>query len=486
MHCVQSRSEWPCRWPRRLLLAGSLLATAPVTFAQGADATNELKAQVSALTQQLQQQQQVIQQMKQRLDAMERTEAEARAARAEAPPETMAHASLPPIPAAPPKPPSAPAGEGPSGPEGYISLGGDNWMKLDVVAQVDTLVDEKRIGTPELFVTSAIPVRGDPFYDSGWRSTLSGKQSIVRMDFQRETPFGTVKVVYKNNFFGSGSGDMPYNLQYLYGELDAPSYSFIAGYYLSAFTDISAFPNTLDYEGPNSFTFKYAPQLRYSPVLMKWGDDSALTLPMSIEKPNADITVPEGFGSYSKRPDFTIGLRWQTPDAHLQWANLLRDLAVESSVEGRTRSTNAYATQFSGSASVFGSDSVQGWVSGGKGYANFLQDISGYGLDAAFNPSLDLKAIKAVGGGAGYTHSWAENMSSSFSFGYLRLDPDDDFLIDPALPKSTRYASANFAWQASPHTMIGFEYLWGYNKNIAGENGDASRIQATVRYDLNP
>jgi hypothetical protein len=471
------------RLSKRLIVAGLLAALPAAALAQ--DSTGDLKTQIAQLTQQLQQQQQVIQQMKTRLDAMERHEAEVAAAPPREAPPSMAVASAPPIPVAPPKPPSALAGEAPKGPEGYISLGSDNWLKLDVVAQVDTLVDEKRIGTPELFVTSAIPVKGDPYYNSGWRSTLSGKQSIVRMDFQRESPFGTVKVVYKNNFFGSGSGDMVYNLQYLYGELDAETYSFIAGYYLSAFTDIDAFPNTLDYEGPNSFTFKYAPQLRWSPILAKWGD-SSLTLPMSIEKPNADITVPDAFGTYSKRPDFTIGLRWNAPDGHLQWANLLRDLAVESSADNRSRSTSAYATQLSGAMSVFGSDSIQGWLSGGKGYANFLQDISGYGLDAAFNPSLDLKAIKAVGGGAGYTHSWAENMSSSFSYGYLRIDPNDNLIVDQTLPKSTRYASANFAWQASPHTMIGFEYLWGSNKNLEGRNGDASRIQGTIRYDLNP
>lgn len=472
------------RFPMRLVAAALLIALPAAASAQ--DSAGDLKAQIQQLTQQLQQQQQVIQQMKTRLDTMEKQEAEAKAAPPvvhEAPATQVA--SAPPIPVAPPKPPSALAGEAPKGPEGYISIGSDNWLKIDVVAQVDTLVDEKRLGTPELFVTSAIPVKGDPFYDSGWRSTLSGKQSIVRMDFQRESPFGTVKIVYKNNFFGSGSGDMVYNLQYLYGELDAETYSFLAGYYLSAFTDIDAFPNTLDYEGPNSFTFKYSPQLRYTPILTKWGD-STLTLPMSIEKPNADISVPDPFGTYSKRPDFTIGLRWNAPDGHLQWANLFRDLAVESSTANRSRSTNAYATQLSGAMGVFGKDSMQGWISGGKGYANFLQDISGFGLDAAFNPSLDLKAIKAVGGGAGYTHSWAENMSSSFSYGYLRIDPNDDLIIDPTLPKSTRYASANFAWQASPHTMIGFEYLWGSNRNLESSNGDASRIQGTIRYDLNP
>jgi len=98
-----------------------------------------------------------------------------------------------------------------------------------------------------------------------------------------------VEVVYKNNVFDRGSGDMPCNPQFFYGELENERYTLLAGYNSSAFTDIDVFPNTLDYEGTNSFTFKYGQQFRFSPVLCRMGKGK-LTMLLSMEKPNADVT----------------------------------------------------------------------------------------------------------------------------------------------------------------------------------------------------
>ncbi|MHA6203661.1 DcaP family trimeric outer membrane transporter [Dyella soli] len=464
-----------------------------VAYAQSSASNDDLKAQLTQMRQQMQAQQQVMQKMQQRLDELESKEAaQEKAAAAKPPAAPEAHAPLvaaatAPQPATPPpyRPPSALAGVAEPLPEGYVRLGETgNLLKLDLVAQLDTMADNTYMGSKDLFVPSSIPVRGQPFYNTGWRSNLSAKQSIFRMDFRRETDYGTLKVVYKNNFFGSGTGDMPYNLQYFYGELDNDRFSLLAGYNISAFTDIDVFPNTLDYEGPNSFTFKYGPQIRFAPVLYKSGD-SVLTLPLSMEKPNADVTVPEGFGTYSRWPDFVLGLRWQAPDWHIQWANLFRDLRVESAT-ARTRSTNGYAMQLTGMTKVFERDSVQGWVSNGRGYANFLQDISGLGLDAAFTREGDLRAIRARGWGAGYTHSWAETLSSSLSYGYLRISPNSNLLIDQNLPKSTKFASLNLAWQFSERAMLGVEYLWGQNIALTDLRGQGQRLQTTFRYDLNP
>ena len=381
-------------------------------------------------------------------------------------------------------PPSALPGVSEPLPEGYVRLGDTgNLLKVDVVAQLDVMTDDTKL-TPDLFVTSSIPVRGSPFYNVGWRSNLSAKQSIFRLDFRRDTPLGLFKVVYKNNFFGS-TGDMGFNTQYFYGQLENERYSLLAGYFLSGFTDIDVFPNTLDYEGPNSFTFKYTPQIRFSPVIYRHGE-SRLVMPMSLEKPNADIGVIDRFGTYSRTPDAVIALRWEAPDWHVQWANLFRDLGVEDSVTGEQITENAWATQLTGTAGVFGDDSVQAWASYGKGYANFLQDISGYGLDAAFTTDGDLKAIKARGYGVGYTHSWNDKMSSSGSYGFVAINPDANMLIDPTLPKKTQYFSLNFAWQFSERAMLGVEYLWGQNNDLLENSGNAQRLQATLRYDLNP
>ncbi|WP_445146711.1 DcaP family trimeric outer membrane transporter [Dyella sp. Tek66A03] len=466
--------------------------SAPAALAQSTDSSADLKAEIAQMRQQMQAQQQVMQKMQQRLDELEAKEAAPRAqATAEAPSQPAKPALVTPsselaaAKAAQYHPPSAPAGVSEPLPEGYVRLGDTgNLLKVDLVAQVDAMADKSYMGAQDLFVPSSIPVRGAPFYGSGWRSNMSSKQSVFRMDFRRDTDYGTLKVVYKNNFFGSGTGDMPYNLQYFYGELDNPHFILLAGYNISAFTDIDAFPNTLDYEGPNSFTFKYGPQIRFSPILYKNGD-SLLTLPLSMEKPNADITTVEGFNTYSRRPDFVFGLRWETPTYHIQWANLYRDLRVESAT-ARTRGTNGYATQLTGSSKLFERDSVQGWVSSGRGYANFLQDISGLGLDAAFNTQGDLRGIRARGAGAGYTHGWSDVLSSSLSYGYLRISPQSNLLINQTLPKSTKFGSLNLAWQFSERAMVGIEYLWGQNIDLTDARGQGQRIQTTLRYDLNP
>ncbi|WP_157971388.1 DcaP family trimeric outer membrane transporter [Dyella sp. C9] len=475
---------------RRWWFGAAWLALSPV-LAQTTDSSDELKAQLTQLRAQMQAQQAQMQKMQQRLDELEaKVPPPSVPAAASVPAQaSLVSASTPPATAGTPRPyrpPSAPAGVTEPLPEGYLRLGDTgNLLKLDLVAQLDTLIDNTTMGAKDLFMPSSIPVRGQPFYGSGWNSDMSAKQSVFRMDFRRDTDYGVLKVVYKNDFFGSDSADMAYDMQYFYGELDNERYSLLAGYYSSAFSDIDAFPNTLDYEGPNSFTYKYGPQLRFPPVLRKWGDNT-LTLPMSVEKPNADITAIGRYVPYSPLADFTLGLRWETPNWHVQWANLFRDLGMENAANGKDQRTTAFATQLTGNTQLFKYDSAQAWVSSGRGYANFLQDISGLGLDAAFTRQGVLQAIRARGWGLGYTHGWTASLTSSASYGYLRVSPSSDMLISEQLPKSTKFAAVNLAWQFSERAMLGVEYLWGQNIALTDMRGEGQRLQTTLRYDLNP
>ena len=94
--------------------------------------------------------------------------------------------------------------------------------------------------------------------------------------------------------------------------------------------------------------------------------------------------------------------------------------------------------------------------------------------------------IDAYGYGLGYTHSWSDVLSSSASYGYLKIDPDANVFIDPSMPESTQYASLNLAWQFSERAMLGAEWLWGHNRDLSDNEGEAQRLQVTFRYDLNP
>jgi hypothetical protein len=59
-------------------------------------------------------------------------------------------------------------------------------------------------------------------------------------------------------------------------------------------------------------------------------------------------------------------------------------------------------------------------------------------------------------------------------------------LIDSTMPKSTKFASLNLAWQFSERAMFGVEYLWGQNIDLTDARGQGQRLQTTFRYDLNP
>ena len=58
--------------------------------------------------------------------------------------------------------------------------------------------------------------------------------------------------------------------------------------------------------------------------------------------------------------------------------------------------------------------------------------------------------------------------------------------IDRGLPKSTKFASLNLAWQFSQRAMLGIEYLWGQNIDLTDRRGQGQRVQTSLRYDLNP
>jgi hypothetical protein len=140
---------------------------------------------------------------------------------------------------------------------------------------------------------------------------------------------------------------------------------------------------------------------------------------------------------------------------------------VQSAIDDRTATTSAYATQLTFAAGVFGDDRIQAWGSWARATRISCRTCPGSGLDAAFNTDLDLEAIRADGYGSAYTHSWKETMSSSVSYGLIKINPDDDMIIDPSLPEKTQYFSVNWAWQFSERAMFGVEYLWGQNNDLA-------------------
>ncbi len=101
----------------------------------------------------------------------------------------------------------------------------------------------------------------------GWQPVfnINAKGSQLRIDVRAPEVAGAPRFYYENDFYGSGGGEFPYRVRHLYGEI----YNIIVGQTFSIFEDPDIWPDTVDYEGPNSAIFARRPLVRYQHRLGK-------------------------------------------------------------------------------------------------------------------------------------------------------------------------------------------------------------------------
>ncbi len=366
-------------------------------------------------------------------------------------------------------------------PKGYIPVFGTQaYVKFSLIAQADVLVDSTNANSPGEFITSALPVFGQADYGGGLNSTVSFRQSTLAFNGILETGQGPLSIVYANNFFANANtSQYGYYLLNFYGEWQGLR----IGYGYSAFTDADVIPATLDYEGPNSLLIDYNAQIRYTRTLLE-GEAASLYGKISIEE--ADPSLANASAN-QRLPDTVMALGVKGETWHVQTAGLLSSFSAQTSTG--TSDALGWGLSLTGSWSFTPDDLIMGWANFGSGYANYIQDAYGLGLDGYVDSAGNLQTFEAWGFGAGYTHNWSDALSSTFTVGYV--DIDDSALLGLTPPMSTvmrqtYYASGNLVWQILPHLTIGAELLYGRKNAVNGADGDAVRFQFTSRYSFNP
>ncbi|MGE9292072.1 MAG: DcaP family trimeric outer membrane transporter, partial [Puniceicoccales bacterium] len=294
-----------------------------------------------------------------------------------------------------------------------------------------------------------------------------------------ETGHGPLNVQYANNFFANAStSQYGYYLLRFYGEWEGLR----IGYGYSAMTDENAIPATLDYEGPNSLIITYNAQIRYTRALLDLGDAELVGL-ASLEAASPSVTNANS--TDQRAPDIIVGAALRGDNWHVQATGVLSSFSSQTAVG--TSDALGWGLSLSGAWNFTEDDELMAWASGGSGYANYLQDVSGLGLDAYVDASGQLQTIGAWGFGVGYEHSWTDAVSSTFTIGYINIDDENTGgVINPFVMHETYYASGNVVWQIFPELTVGAELLYGRKRAINGSDGDDFRLQITTRYSFNP
>ena len=351
-------------------------------------------------------------------------------------------------------------------------------IKFNAKPRVDFTSDSQNSGNPDRFVTAQIPVRGQLGYGGSEQFNVNARGSQLSMDVRAPNVPGNFRFYYQNDFFGSGSG-MSYRLQQLYGQY----YNVTAGFTYSCFEDPDAWPDTVDYEGPNSQIFARRALVKYTlPLNDKWQMNFGIEAPSSETDANSQtVTSSSNITQNNSAPDGTMNFRWEDATwGHIQASGVVRDIGSTGPGVGN-QSVFGWGVNLCSSINVFDGDSFQEEVTYGEGIFRYFNDDF-FNNDAAYNSSGNLQALPVFGAMGAYTHKWNSDFRSTASFGYVNID--NQASQGPDAYNQTYYGSMNVIWQLKKHLSVGLEGLYGRKEVQSDAWGDVFRVQMSIMYSL--
>ena len=421
---------------------------------------------------------------------------------------------------------------------GFIKLPGtdDTWLGLYGHIKGDFIYDHRESVGPQTDF-SAIPMEGAPGTDRTGNVHFNAKQSTLTVETHTPTPYGDLSSYLDTDFYLSTQGNT--NISNSYALRLRNAYMSLGpvliGQWWTAFQDVGAGPNALDFNGPAGQVFSRQPQIRYTKAV-KGEDNEVDQFIFSIENNSPDFFSPGGLfngnvnnidqdgqtadpagctngrvtpcqngpSQFSRFPDLIA--RWEHDNdfGHVSFQALARKISLDTGSIGVpadqvvSTSKYGYGLGFSGAYNMntlykpLGQDQVVWSVEGGPGIGRYIQDLLFNG--AILNDSThSLDLVTSMGGYVGYEHFWpGDAWESNLILGWekSKLKDVDQLIADGAqLTKKSESAHLNLIWHPVPNTSFGIETSWG-RRDVDGfipagqaDHGYMSRYQFTTQYN---
>ncbi len=355
----------------------------------------------------------------------------------------------------------------------FVLPGTDTMLRLNGNLKTDFIFDPRPAGVPDAFIPSSIPIPPGPITNN---FATSIRQSRLSADFRIPvSDIGTARMFVQFDMVGSNGSTTP-RLRHAYAQID----NILVGQTFTNFMDPDAWPDSLDFQGPNGALFALVPQARYSFPLGKGMSGS-----VSVEQPDSDISFSENGSDavpITPAPDGTLKFHYEGERGHFQLSSIFRDVGVHLPNGGPRESAFGWGVNASGTVRVWGSDNIVYQVTYGNGISRYLGDTGGLGLDAAPRSATDLslKALPVFGSHISYQHYWTKSVRSAATFGWVQLQ-NTAFQPGNTYHKGT-YSSGNIIWNPIGSLNIGAEFLYGWLEEKDRARGNAPRILVSASY----
>ncbi|HEY0551132.1 MAG TPA: DcaP family trimeric outer membrane transporter [Verrucomicrobiae bacterium] len=366
---------------------------------------------------------------------------------------------------------------------GFLPIPGTKSMiRFGGSARLDGIYDFADNGNPNQFLPSTIPASGQAGEDGNNRATVHAKGTRISFEVRRPADEDkTLRIFNENDFFSdSSSSDMEFRVRHFYGQ----ARNLLVGQTYSAFMDIDAWADVLNYIGPGAIINRRQPQIRYSPPV--YDGVGKMHLLFSVEQPESELStsatgLPAGAKTFTPLPDGVAGWRWEGDVGHVQLTGLFREIGYEAD-HARDDTAFGWGANASGAFNLSPADKIFLQVAYGEGMARYINDLNSANLDAAPDNSGNLQALPVFATTVGYTHQWSKEFRSTACYGYIEVDQSSS--LGAFAMEKTHYASANLVWHPTKDFRMGLEYLYGRKDTRSGAEGEGHRLNFVFRYDL--
>jgi hypothetical protein len=336
--------------------------------------------------------------------------------------------------------------------------------------KVDLNYDFRPIGNEEDFVPASIPIDSQL---RGPNMNFNARQSRLFFEGGKLTGLGPIIGHVSADFYGEGSSGGDFRVYEAYASIGP----LLAGRKWTAFMDLDAIPDTLDFQGPGSLLASRREVMRYGPTL------GPLLVQLSLERPVPDVTLSNADTEATRTPipDVIVALEYGFAEGrHVRAAGLARWLSYYE-LGGTQDVVVGWGAMLSG-LWTWGRNgsrtSLQ--VHYGSGSGNYVSDMVGRGLDAVVVAPGRLETVSALAVYGSIEPHWTEHLASSFAYGYLEVFPLE---AQPGTTlKRTHYLSGNVRISPVPSFEFGPELLFGRRVDKDGRGANALRLILSTRF----
>ncbi|MGB5512918.1 MAG: DcaP family trimeric outer membrane transporter [Thermoanaerobaculia bacterium] len=364
----------------------------------------------------------------------------------------------------------------PDWPGSFSLFGSQTRLAVGGFVQLDVIYDSDAIGAPCQFITATIPTDGGtPAEGADGQTNFCINTSRLTFESRTPTKLGRLKTFISVDLFGDALSTSPeLRMRQAYGELSGAlgGGDLLFGQSWGTYVDLDAWPDILDFEGPDSAIAVRQPMVRWSKGVAK-----AVDLRVALEQPG-DGSVQDA-DLLTRWPDLVGTVRWTHGGSHLRGGGILRDIRA-SAADGASVAATGWGVAGSGKVMLPAKSDLVFEVSYGEGVGAYYNDGPPAGVYDPETSSLELLPLFAYY--AAFEHDWSETLSSSLLYAALEVDNLES--QQGVAGKKSAYFSLNLIWRPDPRLMFGIEFLSGGRRDKDDAEGTVNRLQLSSQFSF--